>query len=318
MAGMIDDAPTVTGRSLFAEAAEAEETRASRSCVTVDEPGQAARRLFDPVRQPRARRLRASSWPATAVDVSKARPACSTARKTPSPPCRTARIKAGDVIVIRYEGPAGGPGMREMLEVTAALVGRGLGNDVALITDGRFSGASYGFMVGHVSPEAARRRPDRPDPRRRPYRHRRHQPPHRRRRRSGRAPGGLRDRPADDAAGVLRQIPRLVASASQGAVTIPNPARQLDAGDIQPPGSLSHGNLHQRRHPPRRHRRPAHRRHRLWLAGPRPCAEPEGVGPRRGRRRPSWRQGLDEGARPTASPPPSRPRRSRAPTSSPS
>jgi dihydroxy-acid dehydratase len=65
-------------------------------------------------------------------------------------------IKAGDIVVIRFEGPAGGPGMREMLAVTAALVGQGLGNDVALITDGRFSGATHGFMVGHVSPEAAR------------------------------------------------------------------------------------------------------------------------------------------------------------------
>ena len=66
------------------------------------------------------------------------------------------QITAGDVVVIRFEGPAGGPGMREMLAVTAALVGQGLGNDVALITDGRFSGATHGFMVGHVAPEAAR------------------------------------------------------------------------------------------------------------------------------------------------------------------
>ena len=66
------------------------------------------------------------------------------------------KINAGDIVVIRFEGPAGGPGMREMLAVTAALVGQGLGNDVALITDGRFSGATHGFMVGHVSPEAAR------------------------------------------------------------------------------------------------------------------------------------------------------------------
>jgi dihydroxy-acid dehydratase len=65
-------------------------------------------------------------------------------------------IKPGDVVVIRNEGPAGGPGMREMLAVTAALVGRGLGDDVALITDGRFSGATRGFMVGHIAPEAAR------------------------------------------------------------------------------------------------------------------------------------------------------------------
>jgi dihydroxy-acid dehydratase len=65
-------------------------------------------------------------------------------------------IQAGDVVVIRYEGPAGGPGMREMLHVTAALVGEGLGDSVALVTDGRFSGATHGLMVGHVSPEAAR------------------------------------------------------------------------------------------------------------------------------------------------------------------
>jgi dihydroxy-acid dehydratase len=65
------------------------------------------------------------------------------------------KIKAGDVVVIRYEGPKGGPGMREMLAVTAALVGEGLGDSVALLTDGRFSGATHGYVVGHVAPEAA-------------------------------------------------------------------------------------------------------------------------------------------------------------------
>ena len=64
-------------------------------------------------------------------------------------------IKPGDIVIIRYEGPKGGPGMQEMLSVTAAIVGQGLGDDVALITDGRFSGASHGPMVGHVAPEAA-------------------------------------------------------------------------------------------------------------------------------------------------------------------
>jgi len=63
-------------------------------------------------------------------------------------------IEAGDVVVMRYDGPAGGPGMREMLHVTAALVGAGLGDDVALVTDGRFSGATHGLMVGHIAPEA--------------------------------------------------------------------------------------------------------------------------------------------------------------------
>ena len=65
------------------------------------------------------------------------------------------KVKAGDVVVIRYEGPKGGPGMREMLSPTGAIIGRGLGSEVALITDGRFSGGSHGFVVGHVSPEAA-------------------------------------------------------------------------------------------------------------------------------------------------------------------
>jgi dihydroxy-acid dehydratase len=65
------------------------------------------------------------------------------------------QIQPGDVVVIRYEGPAGGPGMREMLGVTAAIVGEGLGESVALLTDGRFSGATHGLMAGHVAPEAA-------------------------------------------------------------------------------------------------------------------------------------------------------------------
>jgi dihydroxy-acid dehydratase len=64
-------------------------------------------------------------------------------------------VVAGDVVVVRYEGPRGGPGMREMLSPTAAIMGKGLGDRVALITDGRFSGGSHGFVVGHVSPEAA-------------------------------------------------------------------------------------------------------------------------------------------------------------------
>ena len=63
-------------------------------------------------------------------------------------------VVKGDVIVIRYEGPKGGPGMREMLSPTSAIMGRGLGNDVALITDGRFSGGSHGFVIGHITPEA--------------------------------------------------------------------------------------------------------------------------------------------------------------------
>jgi dihydroxy-acid dehydratase len=69
---------------------------------------------------------------------------------------RAGRVSAGEVLIVRYEGPAGGPGMREMLGLTASVVGAGLGESVALVTDGRFSGATRGLMVGHVSPEAAR------------------------------------------------------------------------------------------------------------------------------------------------------------------
>ena len=69
---------------------------------------------------------------------------------------KAGKVVAGDVVVIRYEGPHGGPGMREMLHVTGAIVGEGLSDSVALITDGRFSGATHGFMVGHIAPEASR------------------------------------------------------------------------------------------------------------------------------------------------------------------
>jgi dihydroxy-acid dehydratase len=69
---------------------------------------------------------------------------------------RAGEAQPGDVLVTRYEGPAGGPGMREMLSITSSVVGAGLGESVALVTDGRFSGATRGLMVGHVAPEAAR------------------------------------------------------------------------------------------------------------------------------------------------------------------
>ena len=84
----------------------------------------------------------------------RARPGSSTARRRVSPPSSSATIKPGDVVVIRGEGPVGGPGMREMLSVTAALSGQGLGESIGLITDGRFSGGTHGLVVGHVAPEA--------------------------------------------------------------------------------------------------------------------------------------------------------------------
>ncbi|MDE3073665.1 MAG: dihydroxy-acid dehydratase, partial [Pseudomonadota bacterium] len=153
-AGMLEDAPTVTGRSLFAEAAAA--------------PRAAAQDVVHPVSAPLKPRggysiLYGNLAPEGCILklAGKSGNFEGAARVFESEEEAFAavqgdRIHAGDVIVIRNEGPAGGPGMREMLGVTAALVGRGLGNDVALITDGRFSGATHGFMVGHVAPEAVR------------------------------------------------------------------------------------------------------------------------------------------------------------------
>jgi dihydroxy-acid dehydratase len=134
------------------------------------------------------------------------------------------RIRKGDVVVIRYEGPKGGPGMREMLAPTSAIMGRGLGADVALITDGRFSGGTHGFVVGHITPEAAVGGPlalvrngdrlvidaiarvvDLDVPRRELAA----------RRRAWRAPRARHTR------GVLGKYARLVGSASTGAVTDP-------------------------------------------------------------------------------------------------
>jgi dihydroxy-acid dehydratase len=153
-AGMLEDAPTVTGRSLFDEVAAA--------------PRAQSQDVVHPVSTPLKPRggysiLYGNLAPEGCILklAGKSGGFSGTARVFESEEEAFAavqgdRIHAGDVIVIRNEGPAGGPGMREMLGVTAALVGRGLGNDVALITDGRFSGATHGFMVGHIAPEAAR------------------------------------------------------------------------------------------------------------------------------------------------------------------
>lgn len=138
------------------------------------------------------------------------------------------RVRAGDVVVIRHEGPRGGPGMREMLSPTSAIMGRGLGAQVALITDGRFSGGSHGFVVGHVSPEAAvggpialLRQGDRIriDARRREL-HVELVAAELRRRRKAWRPGKPYAR-----SGALAKYAQLVGSASTGAVTAPIQAR---------------------------------------------------------------------------------------------
>ncbi|MFZ3200520.1 MAG: dihydroxy-acid dehydratase [Candidatus Acidiferrales bacterium] len=154
-AGLLQDGPTASGRNLFEEIREASET-----------PGQQViRPLSNPIKKDGGLAiLRGSlapegcvvklagherifySGPARVFDSEEAAFEAVQQRK----------IQPGDVVVIRYEGPMGGPGMREMLAVTGALVGQGLGESIALITDGRFSGATHGLMVGHVAPEAAR------------------------------------------------------------------------------------------------------------------------------------------------------------------
>jgi dihydroxy-acid dehydratase len=153
-AGRIDDSPTVTGRSLFEEVMDAPETE-----------GQDVVRRWDAAVKSRGGYgiLYGDLAPEGCVVKLAGHGALffeGTARVFDSEEAcfevvQNNGIKKGDVVIIRNEGPAGGPGMREMLAVTAALVGQNLADDVALITDGRFSGASYGFVIGHVAPEAA-------------------------------------------------------------------------------------------------------------------------------------------------------------------
>jgi dihydroxy-acid dehydratase len=149
------DARTVTGRTIGEHAAEAVETKGQRVVRPLSEPLKPTggfailRGNVAPdgcVVKLAGHERREHRGPARVFDGEEAAMAAVLAGE----------IEAGDVVVIRNEGPAGGPGMREMLSVTAALVGEGLGETVALITDGRFSGATHGFMAAHVAPEAAR------------------------------------------------------------------------------------------------------------------------------------------------------------------
>lgn len=155
-AGLIEDAPTVSGRSLFDEIDAAPPTPAGQPVVhpvaRALKPRGGYSILYGNLSPEgcilKLAGLDSGHFEGTAR-VFESEEDCFQA-------VQAGRIVPGDVVVIRNEGPAGGPGMREMLAVTAALVGRGLGHQVALMTDGRFSGASYGFVVGHVAPEAAR------------------------------------------------------------------------------------------------------------------------------------------------------------------
>jgi len=153
-AGLITDEPTVSGKTLFEEFASAVEREGQKVIYSADAPVKARGGYgivygnIAPdgcvVKLAGHDELRFTGT----ARVFDGEEACFRA-------VQAREIQPGDVVVIRGEGPVGGPGMREMLAVTAALVGQGLGGEVALITDGRFSGATYGFMVGHICPEAA-------------------------------------------------------------------------------------------------------------------------------------------------------------------
>jgi dihydroxy-acid dehydratase len=153
-ADRLQDSPTTSGRTLFEEAREAVET-----------PGQEViRPLSDPIKPSGGLAILHGTLAPEGCVVKLA----GHERLSHTGPARVfdseeaafeavqrREVQPGDVVVIRYEGPKGGPGMREMLAVTGALVGQGLGESIALVTDGRFSGATHGLMVGHISPEAA-------------------------------------------------------------------------------------------------------------------------------------------------------------------
>src|SRR5580658_7274777 len=147
-------AMTVTGKTFAEEASAARETAGQRVIVPLSKPLKTTGGLVilkgnlapgGAVVKMSGHERQSHTGPARVFDSEEAAMQAVT----------TKQLKAGDVVVIRYEGPKGGPGMREMLSVTAAIVGEGLGESVALITDGRFSGATRGLMVGHVAPEAA-------------------------------------------------------------------------------------------------------------------------------------------------------------------
>ena len=149
------DTKTVTGRTFGEEAAGAREATGQEVVRTVDKPLKATGGLVilrgnlapeGCVIKVAAYAQRSHRGPARVFDGEEAA----------FDAVQHGRITPGDVVVIRYEGPSGGPGMREMLGVTAAIMGAGLGDSVALLTDGRFSGATRGFMAGHVAPEAAK------------------------------------------------------------------------------------------------------------------------------------------------------------------
>src|SRR3712207_4653870 len=245
------DAQTVTGRTLAEEAALARETPGQEVVRPLDHPVKAHGGLAilrgnlapdGAVVKLSGHERRRHSGPARVFEREEDAMAAVVAKD----------IRSGDVVVIRNEGPAGGPGMREMLAVTAAINGEGLGGEVALITDGRFSGATHGFTVGHVAPEAVHRGPIAAvhegdtvtidvDERRLDVelsddeiaeRVAAYEPP-----------------PPAYTSGVLAKYAALVSSASEGAVTTPQraPARQPAEGDASRASGVHAGDVGLRR-----------------------------------------------------------------------
>lgn len=152
--GKLVDTPTVSGKSLFEEFASAEETPNQSVVRTVAEPMKETgglRVLYGDV-SPEGSVLKTAGYADGAFE---GRARVFDSEEAAFKAVSDRQIVEGDVVVIRYEGPKGGPGMREMLATTAAVAGQGLAGKVAMITDGRFSGASHGFVIGHVAPEAA-------------------------------------------------------------------------------------------------------------------------------------------------------------------
>lgn len=152
--GLLVDTPTVTGKSLFEEFAAAEETEGQEVVHSVEAPFKKTgglRILYGDV-APEGAVLKTAGYDDGAFE---GRARVFESEEDAFAAVSNRNIVEGDVVIIRHEGPKGGPGMREMLAVTAAVAGQGLAGKVALITDGRFSGASHGFVIGHVSPEAA-------------------------------------------------------------------------------------------------------------------------------------------------------------------
>ncbi|MGR6531529.1 dihydroxy-acid dehydratase [Brevundimonas sp. RM1] len=220
-AGKIANVPTVSGRSLFAEAGDAEEQPGQQVVTDFDAPVM-ARGSYAVIYGDVAPEGAVIKLTGHKVDRFEGPAAVFDCEEDAFHAVQDGSVGEGDVIIIRYEGPKGGPGMREMLQVTAALKGRKVEN-VALLTDGRFSGASYGFVAGHVSPEAAAGGPIAlirdGDPIVIDVTNRRIDVlVDLEARRADFAPN--RVRPAQ---GVFAKYRAAVASASQGAVTIPNP-----------------------------------------------------------------------------------------------